>query len=168
MLVRERKRADRSHQSLVLVLTGVAAPKTDPPSPRTLRAISDAFSEVKRETDVVGWFEKNETIGLIVPELSIADPYFVDELHGRIRAELRKRLDAESINRVFVRLHVHWGRSAVETRAVGAAESNRERASAAQLAASGRRGCETSVRHHVERAVARDLLAVVPGDCGAQ
>lgn len=106
VLVRERKRADRSNQSLFLVLVALNEP-LGPASSSIWRAVVDALSVAKRETDVLGWFERRAVIGLILPEVSTSSPGFVRELDARVHRELARRLDAQTIARLSIRLYAH-------------------------------------------------------------
>ena len=113
VLIRERKRADRSNQPLALVLVAVQAP-FDTGSAQIWRSVIDALSAAKRETDALGWFEKHEAMGLILPEVPASTPAFARALNERVRRELSRRLDAQSASRVLVRLHIHTGLDAAE------------------------------------------------------
>jgi len=116
VLVRERKRADRSNQPLVLLLLAVdGASKAE--SVRIWRSVVDALAATKRDTDVMGWFEHGAAIGLILPEVPAAD-LFSHELNERVRRELARRLDGQTARRVSIRLHVHPQPKAAEEQGV--------------------------------------------------
>jgi lipopolysaccharide/colanic/teichoic acid biosynthesis glycosyltransferase len=105
-LRRERKRADRSHQPLVLLLmTMDGQPAAD--SPARWAAAMAAVAAAKRETDVLGWFESQVAVGVILTELSAVNGSIARELEARIRRELGKRFDPDSVNRFSIRFHVH-------------------------------------------------------------
>jgi lipopolysaccharide/colanic/teichoic acid biosynthesis glycosyltransferase len=106
VLLRERKRADRSNQPLALVLVAVQ-PSVETESARTWRAVLDALSAAKRETDSLGWFSKHQAVGLIVPEVPGTTAAFACDLSQRVQLELSRRLDPRSAAQVSVRLHVH-------------------------------------------------------------
>jgi len=106
VLVRERNRADRSNQPLALVFVALQPPR-DAGSAPIWRAVVDALAAAKRETDVLGWFDDHEVIGLILPEIPASNPAFPRELHDRVRRELSRRLDAQTARRVSIRLHIH-------------------------------------------------------------
>ena len=113
VLVRERKRADRSNQPLALVVVTLQAP-AEAGSVPIWRAVVDALAAAKRETDVLGWFEHDKAIGLILPEIPASNPAFPRDLHDRVRREFSWRLDAQSASRVAIRLHIHPGSKAAE------------------------------------------------------
>jgi exopolysaccharide biosynthesis polyprenyl glycosylphosphotransferase len=106
VLVRERNRADRSNQTLALVFVALQRP-TKPGSAPIWPAVVDAMAAAKRETDVLGWFQEQEALGLIVPEVPSSNPRFPHELNERFRSELARRLDAHAVRRLSIRLHVH-------------------------------------------------------------
>jgi lipopolysaccharide/colanic/teichoic acid biosynthesis glycosyltransferase len=105
VLVRERRRADRSNQPLVLVLVSVRE-SLEPASPTLWRSIVDSLDSVRRETDVMGWFDDRESIGLILPEAS-ASAEFPAQLHERLSRELSRRLGVRTADLLTIRVHVH-------------------------------------------------------------
>jgi exopolysaccharide biosynthesis polyprenyl glycosylphosphotransferase len=90
----------------MLALVGVADPQV-PESAGTWRGVVEALSASKRETDVLGWFERQAAIGVILPEIPSSDPEFVPQVEDRIRRELARRLDQPTLRRLSVRLLVH-------------------------------------------------------------
>jgi exopolysaccharide biosynthesis polyprenyl glycosylphosphotransferase len=105
-LVRERKRADRSNQPLALVLLTPDLAAEPRPS-RVWWGIAEAVCSAKRETDVVGWFDNRDAIGLLMPEISSPGPNFRHDIHERVRRELARQLDTQTLNRVSIRMHIH-------------------------------------------------------------
>src|SRR6059058_5603484 len=88
VLFRECRRADRANGGfmlLLLTIEGGAAPV------RWHQAIA-ALSASRRETDVVGWFEKDRTIGAILPEAGTSDAAAAAQtIERRLRIELAKQ-----------------------------------------------------------------------------
>ena len=85
VLIGERKRSDRSNQSVVLLLLdmddGLGAE-----SSLIWEAAIEALAAATRETDVLGWFEWRAVIGLIVPKIRASDLANVCEgLDTRVR-----------------------------------------------------------------------------------
>jgi len=105
-LVRERKRADRSDQSLVLVLVGLEDCHAAEPA-STWRSVVNALGVVKRDTDVLGWFEHQAALGLILPEIPALTEGFARDLEMRVHRELGRRLDASTCKRLSLRVLVH-------------------------------------------------------------
>jgi lipopolysaccharide/colanic/teichoic acid biosynthesis glycosyltransferase len=106
VLVRERKRADRSNQPQALVFVALQAPAEAGSAP-IWRAVVDALSAAKRDTDVLGWFKTHEALGVILAEVPASNPAFARELNDRVRRELSRRLDAQTASRVSIQLHIH-------------------------------------------------------------
>jgi lipopolysaccharide/colanic/teichoic acid biosynthesis glycosyltransferase len=116
VLVRERKRADRSNQPLVLVLLALEAASQAESAP-IWRSVVDALAAARRETDVMGWFEHGAVVGLILPEVPDSDA-FPRELNELVRRELSRRLDAQTASRVSIWLHVHPDPKAADEKGV--------------------------------------------------
>ena len=106
VLVRERRRADRSDRSLILVLVGLAGGLDRAPA-RIWRAVSKALDACKRDTDVMGWFEQDQAVGIILPEIPGTATSFLRELETRVRRELAGALEADELRQLSVRLLMH-------------------------------------------------------------
>ena len=111
VLIRERKRADRSNEPLGLVLVSVSE-RAASDAALVWPAVTATLSAIRRETDVMGWFKKSESVGLILPDVP-AGPSFARELNDRIRGELSQQLDAESGRSVSVRVWMQPGPEAL-------------------------------------------------------
>ena len=107
VLMRERKRADRFDQPFVLVLVTL---KDEPASESSSwAAVIESLHAAKRDTDVLGWFERGSVLGLIVPEFDTTDASFTREVESRVHLALATRLDVEARSDFKVRLHRHAG-----------------------------------------------------------
>ena len=107
VLIRERKRADRSNQSLVLLLLdmndGLGADSSS-----LWETVIEALTAAKREMDVLGWFERRAVIGLILPEIRVSDLASTRErLDARVRRELANRLGVKAADKFLIQLHVY-------------------------------------------------------------
>ncbi len=107
VLIRERKRADRSNQPFVLLLVdmndGLGADSSS-----IWETVIEALTAAKRGMDVLGWFERRAVIGLIIPEIRASDLASTRErLDARVRRELANRLGAEAVDKFSIRLHVY-------------------------------------------------------------
>lgn len=114
LLVRERKRADRSNGAFTLLLLEMGG---DSSSSEWRRAI-EALGAVKRDTDVIGWFEQGRVAGLILLEAGVSDAPACRALENRMRFELAKRLNPTSLADVTIGVHAHP--ALLEDRAQGA------------------------------------------------
>jgi lipopolysaccharide/colanic/teichoic acid biosynthesis glycosyltransferase len=137
-LTKECKRAERFDQPFMLVLVaarpGAAAESTGwSPAIEALRSITG-------ETDVLGWFDKGTTLGVMIPEIG-TDAAVRRTLYKRTRRELVERLLAGgALDRFSIRLHIHSGARASQS-------TNGE-----QLAAElGAQAAETPVREALKR-----------------
>jgi lipopolysaccharide/colanic/teichoic acid biosynthesis glycosyltransferase len=117
VLIRERKRADRSNQALALALLTLNGAEVDDAAP-AWQAVVDALDAARRETDVIGWFENRKTIGLILPELPSSEPSLLQDFNERVRRELSRRMETPDI--ASMQLHVLPDPNAVEAEAVAA------------------------------------------------
>ena len=107
ILIRERKRADRSNQPLVLLLVDMND-SLGADSSSIWETVIEALTAAKRGMDVLGWFERRAVIGLILPEIRLSDLAHTREvLDARVRRELVNRLGAEALNKFSIRLHVY-------------------------------------------------------------
>src|SRR5712692_53758 len=107
VLIRERKRADRSNQPFVLLLVdmndGLGADSSS-----IWETVIEALTAAKRGMDVLGWFERRAVIGLILPEIRVSDLANTREVFdARVRRELANRLGAEAVDKFSIRLHVY-------------------------------------------------------------
>jgi lipopolysaccharide/colanic/teichoic acid biosynthesis glycosyltransferase len=107
LLVRERKRADRLDQPLV-VLTLAAHDLRGPDVSQIWRSAVEAVTQT-RETDVAGWLDHHSRIGIILYDVSALDTVYARELEVRLRRELARRLPSDVVARFSVALHIHSG-----------------------------------------------------------
>ena len=106
-LTKERKRAERFDQPFMLVL--VAARPGAAPESSSWAPVIAALRSITGETDVLGWFEKGQTLGVILPEIG-TDAAARRSLYKKVRRELVRRLASDAVlDRFSVRLHVHSG-----------------------------------------------------------
>jgi lipopolysaccharide/colanic/teichoic acid biosynthesis glycosyltransferase len=117
VLVRERRRADRSDRPLMLVLVGLSGDLESAPA-RTWGAVSQALDACKRDTDVMGWFEQDQAIGVMLPEIPATGAAFVHELETRVRRELARTLEPQALQQLSMRLLAHPGPASGEGPAV--------------------------------------------------
>ena len=97
LLVRERKRSERSNRVFVLLSLKGPGP-LDPAVSRAGKAVIEALSAGTRGTDIVGWIEWPTVIGVVFPEIGAAEPpHAVEALRSRLYGELARRLDAKTL-----------------------------------------------------------------------
>jgi lipopolysaccharide/colanic/teichoic acid biosynthesis glycosyltransferase len=96
-LLRERRRADRSHETLTLMLV-----KSDSNvlGEAGWKAAVDAVASAKRDTDILGWFKHHSTLGVILADVREPEPLVAAHIEARIRRELSARL-GDAVTRTF-------------------------------------------------------------------
>jgi lipopolysaccharide/colanic/teichoic acid biosynthesis glycosyltransferase len=102
VLVRERKRADRSNDAFLLVV--LEMPNDNRPS---WRHAIEALAAVKRDTDMVGWITRDRVLGLMMPCSGLAAGSELRGIEESVRGELAKRLDGVKLHRVSLGVHAH-------------------------------------------------------------
>ena len=94
MLARERKRSERSKRPLLLMLLQARDPIASEQRLQELSQLLEGLAPKIRETDVVGWYQGNLTLGVIFTELSADDKstilgVILDKFSGTVKAGLR-------------------------------------------------------------------------------
>jgi lipopolysaccharide/colanic/teichoic acid biosynthesis glycosyltransferase len=105
-LHRERRRADRSNQAMGLLL--VSAPGGDLiDDSETWKAIVSGLAAAKRDTDVIGWFERGNAIGVILHDIEAPGPALASGLDTRIRRHLSRFLGAMTTDSIATRFYFY-------------------------------------------------------------
>jgi lipopolysaccharide/colanic/teichoic acid biosynthesis glycosyltransferase len=105
VVIKERKRADRSNRPVALLLVAVND-RMAAKSAAIWLPVIEALTEFSCETDVLGWFESHTVLGLILSENRAFDGD-ANALDRRVRRALAGRLDPRTPVRFSIRLHVH-------------------------------------------------------------
>jgi lipopolysaccharide/colanic/teichoic acid biosynthesis glycosyltransferase len=114
VLIRERKRSDRSNQPFIVLLLS-QAPAEPAATAAAWDVLLEAVAAAKRDSDVMGWFEPGTTIGLVVPDIDGDAAIVARELEMRVRAELGRRLDIDALCALSLNLHAHgWQPTTVD------------------------------------------------------
>src|SRR6185503_4860591 len=87
-IARERKRTERSGLAMVMVLIDVQD-SWHGNTPRLFAKMVDVLSAIKSDIDILGWFEGQSIIGLIVPEI---DTQSLASTCERLESEFRKEI----------------------------------------------------------------------------
>jgi lipopolysaccharide/colanic/teichoic acid biosynthesis glycosyltransferase len=100
----ERKRAERSNRSFLLVV--VECESLFQQSKSAIAAVCNALCSSIRETDSIGWQRKNAAIGIILTEIGDADKAGVRRVVAEtIRNGLRRELKAEDAAMLHLSLY---------------------------------------------------------------
>jgi len=113
VLLRERKRADRSQQPLVLLIVTINDAKHDERA--MWSSALDAVTSATRETDIVGWLRTDAVLGIVLTEIRTAELGPIQHVRRRIRRELLKRLPVEQMDRFSLRSYVYPDPAAATT-----------------------------------------------------
>lgn len=106
MLLRESKRMERSDRSFALLLVSLECVASEDPLV-VWGPVVEALSAVKRDTDVLGWFQRGEILGVVLTEIESRDLVLASGIEARVRYELARRLDEKTARAVSIRLHPH-------------------------------------------------------------
>jgi len=113
VLLREKNRADRFGQSFVLVVVTLQRDRFCDSS--TWESIIEALSAVKRDTDTLGWYERGNTLAMILPEVAANDEQFRRDVESRVQVALARRVDVEIRESFAVKLYCHTFRKPLAT-----------------------------------------------------
>jgi lipopolysaccharide/colanic/teichoic acid biosynthesis glycosyltransferase len=155
VLVRERKRADRTNESLVLTLVTLPDAQ-ETPTPLWV-ALIDALAAAKGETELLGWFGNQRALALLTPDVAVFNQTVLSDLNDRIRREFALRLDADTASRVSIRVYVHPHSAAADAEGVWPIEPLVNMARAAER----RRTRYTVLKRALDVMVSLTLLALL-------
>jgi lipopolysaccharide/colanic/teichoic acid biosynthesis glycosyltransferase len=115
VLLRERKRADRSQLPLVLLIVTINNDVAQRHDSAMWCSALDAATSATRETDIVGWLRTDAVLGIVLTEVKTAELGPVQHVRRRIRRELLKRLPVEQMDRFSLRSYVYPDPAAATT-----------------------------------------------------
>jgi exopolysaccharide biosynthesis polyprenyl glycosylphosphotransferase len=103
----ERKRCERSRQRFVLTLLHTGQLLQGEGRQTVLTSITAALSVSTRETDLRGWYEKDQVVGVICTEIGSGSmTSIINALHSRVCSALRDKLSLEQTNALHISFHV--------------------------------------------------------------
>ena len=105
MLRLERRRSERSGRPFVLVLIGAEKFHRDSRGLLFYR-IATAITKATRETDVLGWYKQDLTMGLLLTELGSVDTAKIDLLREKISDVVRQAVDTETFGSIELTFRV--------------------------------------------------------------
>ena len=106
-VTRERKRTARSGLAMVMLLIAVQDSGRENTS-ALFAGIADTLSAIKSDIDILGWFERESVMGLIVPEIDTANLVSTCErLESEFRKEITDRFEGDLTERLSIRLRVY-------------------------------------------------------------
>jgi len=105
-LHRERRRADRTNQSMGLLL--VSAPDGEMvEGSATWDGIVSGLVAAKRDTDVIGWCEGGNSVGVILSDIGSPGAAVASGLDARVRRQFSRFLGATATDAIATRFHFY-------------------------------------------------------------
>lgn len=101
MIRLERRRSERSGKPFMLMLLGSEDFPEESGGVR-VRDIAESISACTRETDVIGWYEQDVTMGVLLTEIGQADHATVNAISQKISAALQRAVSAEQFRRLTI------------------------------------------------------------------
>jgi lipopolysaccharide/colanic/teichoic acid biosynthesis glycosyltransferase len=105
MLRFERRRTERSGKQFMLVL--ISGEDFHAESGGMLvSSVVSAISSTTRETDVIGWYERDVTLGLLMTEISLADTATINTILQKISVAVQNAVSPEKYRRLALMYRV--------------------------------------------------------------
>jgi lipopolysaccharide/colanic/teichoic acid biosynthesis glycosyltransferase len=106
MLYLERRRAERAQKRFVLILVDVKKSLEGIHRDRTILALTKALSDATRETDIIGWYDKNDLMAVIGTELGKTSKQVVEERFlSKLRLIFNATLGMDKSSSITVSFH---------------------------------------------------------------
>ncbi len=113
MIAVERKRTERSSEPFLLMLVDAGGDSADQSAVNLLRRVLAVLLASSRETDVVGWYREEVTVGAILTCLVVPDrKTFLDTILSRLRAMLDDQFTEDEFAQIHLSFHFFpddWG-----------------------------------------------------------
>lgn len=103
----EKIRAERSQKPLLLMLLDISTIMNNGAASDTPAKITSALSPSLREVDIRGWYNKNQTIGVIFTEISSIDSNAIEVIIRKIHRRFCESLDHELISKINMFFHIY-------------------------------------------------------------
>ena len=107
MLSIERRRTERSKNPFLLLLLDISGLIATAREKEILEKIKFALSYSLRETDIMGWFDDNKTIGIICPEISLTNSNSIEGIISKIHRRFCEKLNPELVKKINVSFHIY-------------------------------------------------------------
>jgi hypothetical protein len=106
----ERKRAERTRKSCVLMLVEMESQFPTDRHGLALETILSALSSATRETDLTGWYRDQRVVGVLFTEIVSEDgAAIVTTVMARVSEALRTRLTSRQFNQANISFHLFPG-----------------------------------------------------------
>lgn len=115
MLAQERKRSERSGKPFILLLLKGNGAFLGDSGNEVVSRISRSMRFATRETDVLGWYESGEVLGLIFTELGDLADNSIETILTRVTTSLSETLEREDLDNISITCHVYPDQAANTT-----------------------------------------------------
>jgi lipopolysaccharide/colanic/teichoic acid biosynthesis glycosyltransferase len=105
MLRFERRRTERSGKQFMLVLISGEDFKAESSGTLVSNLVS-ALSSTTRETDVLGWYDRDVTLGLLMTEIGVVDSSVINTIIGKISIAVQKAVSPEKYRQLTLTYRV--------------------------------------------------------------
>ncbi|MGB9414788.1 MAG: sugar transferase [Acidobacteriaceae bacterium] len=106
MIAIERKRTERSREPFLLMIVEAGGPHGTEKSSEALDKIVSAMLLSTRETDVVGWYKGQTTVGVMFTGLAVQNKSAVlSTILSRVSAALRDELPSDQFSQISLSFH---------------------------------------------------------------
>ena len=102
----ERHRTERSGKPFLLFLLDISALTAEQRTKEILGKLHSALKSALRETDIRGWYDPNQVIGVIFTEMISVDRPSIEGIFRKIHGRLCEKLTQELIDKISISFHV--------------------------------------------------------------
>lgn len=102
----ERRRSERSGKQFMLVLISGSAARSSAERAWIHRNAATSLTSSMREIDILGWYEKDSTLGLLVTEVGNGDTTAIDAIKRKILAVVGSALGSEGSELTSITFHM--------------------------------------------------------------
>lgn len=107
VLIRERKRADRNDQPLVLMLLTCLDPGLCDQA--VWNAVLDGLAAATRASDVVGWIQPSAVVGIVLTESDVIEGRLREDMEARVRRQVSQRLHPDICAKLVLQFQLYAG-----------------------------------------------------------
>ena len=100
MLSLEQKRSERAQRPFAILLMETGRPHSSENNILALLNILSVLQTATRETDLMGWYETNISVGVMFTEIMMDNDLSLSTILSRISAILREKLSAEQFGQI--------------------------------------------------------------------
>jgi exopolysaccharide biosynthesis polyprenyl glycosylphosphotransferase len=103
----ERQRTERSKKPFLLMLLDISSIITKPDRQLILKKMETALTDALRETDIKGWYENNQVVGVIFTEIASLDEFTIKGVFTKIHDRFKEILGDELIKEIIISFHIY-------------------------------------------------------------